>query len=121
MCILGGVVVGRAGMPQWRRWAWGLLLVGGGVSIAVNLGHAYLPPAGADGGWAPGRWALAWAVIVPMLLFFAVKGITVIPWPPGARWVMWRWCAALPVAGLAGFVSWAHISGLLIAIGEDQL
>jgi hypothetical protein len=60
-------------------------------------------------------------VCVPLLLFFAVKGITVIPWPREKRWMLWRWCGALPVAGLTGYVSWNHISGLLASIGENWL
>src|SRR5215831_17028920 len=119
MGVLGGVMSsGGARMDSGRVWAWWLLLFGGGVSIAVNLGHAFLRPVGAGPSWSPGRWAIAWGVVVPMLLFFAVKGITVIAWPRGFRWMAWRFCGALPVAGLAGYVSWDHISGLLTSIGE---
>jgi hypothetical protein len=115
------VVVAVAGMASGRAWAWLLLLVGGGVSITVNVGHAYIRPAGAAPGWGPDRWAIAWAVLVPLMLFVAVKGITAIGWGNERRWVLWRWCGALPVAGLAGYVSWSHISGLLASFGEDRL
>jgi hypothetical protein len=108
-------------MESGRAWAWLLLLVGGGVSITVNVGHAYIRPANAPAGWAPDRWAIAWAVLVPLMLFVAVKGITAIPWGTERRWILWRWCGALPVAGLAGYVSWSHISGLLTSFGEDWL
>jgi hypothetical protein len=32
--------------------------------------------------------------------------------------MLWRLLGATPVAGLAGYVSWDHISGLLTSIGE---
>src|SRR5262245_6624469 len=114
-------MVNTVRMDSGRLWAWGLLLFGSGVSIAVNVGHAYVRPVGASVGWAPARWAVVWAVFVPLMLFAAVKGITVIVWPREPRWLLWRWCGALPVACLAGYVSWAHISGLLASVGEDRL
>ena len=45
--------------------------------------------------------------------------VTVIPWPRGFRWVVWRFVCASSVAALAGYVSWDHISGLLSSIGES--
>lgn len=102
-----------------------LLLLGGGVSVAVNVGHVYVRPDNAAEGWAPASgavpWAMAWAVLVPLMLFVAVKGIRAIAWPAERRWLLWRWCGVLPVAVLAGYRSWSHMSGLLTSIGEDWL
>src|SRR5688572_431076 len=112
------LVMGVRRVESGRLWAWLLLLVGGGVSIAVSVGHAHLRAAEGSG---PSGWAIGWAVLVPLLLFVADTGITAIPWPRERRWMLLRWCGALPVAVLSGYVSWAHISGLLTAIGEDRL
>src|SRR5262245_7182823 len=120
MEIVWRCVMTASRMEPGRLWAWAALLVGGGVSLGANLGHSYIPPAGAAVGWSPSRWSLAWAAAGPILLFFTVKLLSHVRWPRGWRFALWRWFGALPVAGLAAYVSWAHISGLLAFIGEDR-
>jgi len=112
-------------MRSGRVWAWLLLTMGGTVSMAVNVGHAHVQAAAVgDGqglaGWAV-VWAMAWAVLVPVMLWAAVKGATVIAWPAQRRWAVWRWLGVAPVVGLAGYMSWSHMSGLLRWLGEDWL
>lgn len=112
-------------MRSGRAWAWLLLLLGGSVSLAVNVGHAHVQAAAEGDGqglqtWAVG-WAMAWAVLVPVMLFAAVRAVTVIRWPHQRRWALWRWCGVVPAAALAGYMSWSHMSGLLRWLGEDWL
>lgn len=107
-----------------RAWAWLLLTMSGGVSLLVNVGHVYVQGAAVGDGQGPAGWAIvwamAWAVLVPLMLFVALRGATVIRWP-GRRWSLWRWCGVAPVAALAGYMSWSHMSGLLRWLGEDWL
>lgn len=125
MRIHGGVVVREVRPRSGRMWAWLMLLVGLAVSIALSVGYAYLRLEGATEDWSPTAWAVpwavAWAVLVPLMLFIVVKGVTVIAWPRQRKWLLWRFAGALPVAALAGYASWSHISGLLASIGEDSL
>src|SRR5262245_41962962 len=82
MAIVWRCVV-RARVDPGRVWAWLLLLVGGAISLGANVGHSYIPPSGAVAGWSPSRWSLAWAMAGPLMLFFCVKGLTLVRWPKG--------------------------------------
>jgi hypothetical protein len=108
-----------------RVWAWLLLLLGGVVSMAVSIGHAHVQAASVGDGHGPAgsavAWAVAWAVLVPVMLAAAVRAVTVIRWPQQRRWAVVRFCATVPVAALAGYMSWSHMSGLLLWLGEDWL
>jgi hypothetical protein len=51
----------------------------------------------------------------------AVEIFARVTWPDGPWWRLVRWGGLLPVALLAAFVSYRHLSGLLAHYGEDPL
>ena len=116
------VMVGR--LRSGRGWAWLLLLLGGGVLMAVNVGYAHVQAVTVGDGRGPAgwviAWAMAWAVLTPVMLAVAIRAVTVIRWP-GRRWSVLRWCGVAPVLALAGYMSWSHMAGLLRWLGEDWL
>lgn len=106
-----------------RGWAYLGAVLGGAVSVAANVAHSYVPP---DGGWpaqeaGPEHGAVAAAVFWPVALLVAVEILARIPWPDGWRWVAVRFGGLLPVALVAAFVSYQHLSGLLTHYREDAL
>src|SRR6266704_4394939 len=110
-------------MPRTGRgWAYLGALLGGAVSVAANVAHSYVPPAGADPvGWRPHGGAVVGAVFWPVALFVAVEILARIAWPAGTRWVAARYLGLLPVAVVAAVVSYRHLSGLLAFYREDPL
>ena len=104
-----------------RTWAYGGALLGGAVSIAANVAHSYVPPAGTDPGWAPHAGAVVGAVFWPVALFVAIEILARTPWPSTARWTALRFAGLLPVAVVAAVVSYRHLSGLLAFYREDSL
>jgi hypothetical protein len=108
-----------------RAWAYTGAILGGGVSIAANIAHSYVPPAG----WTPTNGqsyhpqlgAVIGAVVWPLALFVAVEILARTPWPTGWRWVVLRGLGLVPVALVAAFVSYRHLSGLLAYYHEDPL
>ncbi|MFC0533953.1 hypothetical protein [Phytohabitans kaempferiae] len=104
-----------------RGWAYVGALLGGGVSVAANVAHSYVPPSGAPDGWQPQTGAVVGAVFWPLALFVAVEILTRVPWPSGARWAILRYVGLLPVAVVAAVVSYRHLSGLLAFYSEDPL
>lgn len=104
-----------------RGWAYLGAVLGGAVSIGANVAHSYVPPAGALPGWHPESGAVVGAVVWPMFLFIAVEILARTAWPTGVSWVLLRWAGLLPVAGVAAFVSYRHLSSLLQHYGEEAL
>jgi hypothetical protein len=104
-----------------RGWAYGGLLLGGGVSIAANVAHSYVPPVAAGDGWAPHGGAVVSAVFWPVLLLVAVEVMARTPWPGGWQSVALRFAGLPPVALVAALVSYRHMTGLLGFYGEDRL
>lgn len=104
-----------------RVWAYIGVLLGGAVSIAANVAHSYVPPAGAAADWQPHAGAVGGAVFWPLGLFVALEVFARVAWPKGWQWVAVRFGGLLPVALLAAFVSYRHLSGLLVYYGEDRL
>jgi hypothetical protein len=51
----------------------------------------------------------------------AIEILARIGWPTGLRWKLLRFLGLLPVALVAGIVSYRHMSGLLHYYGEDRL
>jgi hypothetical protein len=96
-------------------------LLGGGVSVAANIAHSYVPPKGAPSHWEPNMGAIAAAVFWPTALFVVLEILTRVPWPKEGRWVWLRWVGLPPVAAVAAVVSYRHMSGLLAWYGEDPL
>ena len=104
-----------------RIWAYLGATLGGGVSIAANVAHSFLPPAGAPDTWQPEPGAVVGAIVWPVFLFIAVEILVRISWPTGKAWLLLRFGGLLPVAGVAAFVSYRHLSGLLAHYGEEPV
>jgi hypothetical protein len=56
-----------------------------------------------------------------VFLFVAVEILARTVWPQGWSWILLRWAGLLPVAGVAAFVSYRHLSALLAHYGEDTI
>lgn len=104
-----------------RGWAYTGAIIGGLVSVAANVAHSFIPPAGAPAGWHPEAGAVVGAIVWPVFLFIAVEILARVAWPTGSLWRLTRWAGLLPVALVAAFVSYRHLSGLLAHYGEDPL
>jgi hypothetical protein len=104
-----------------RGWGYAGALLGGLVSIAANVAHSYVAPAGAASGWRPAFGAVVGAVFWPTALFVAIEILARTAWPRAMRWVVVRFLGLLPVAVVAAIVSYGHLSGLLAHYGESAL
>jgi hypothetical protein len=104
-----------------RGWAYVGAILGGTVSIAANVAHSYVPPTGAAADWSPQVGAVAGAIFWPIALFVVTEMLARVAWPDGWRWILARFAGLLPVALVAAFVSYRHLSGLLAFYGEDKL
>jgi hypothetical protein len=104
-----------------RSWAYLGALVGAGVSVAANVAHSYVPPAGAASGWSPHTGAVVGAVFWPVALLVAIEVLARVAWPAGGRWLIVRFGGLGPVATVAAVVSYRHLSGLLSFYGEDAI
>jgi len=104
-----------------RGWGYAGALLGGLVSIAANVAHSYVAPAGARVDWRPPLGDVVGAVFWPVALFVAIEILARTAWPSGKRWVVVRFAGLLPVAVVAAIVSYGHLSGLLAHYGESKL
>ncbi|MEU4220533.1 hypothetical protein [Actinoplanes sp. NPDC026623] len=104
-----------------RGWAYIGAALGGTVSIAANVAHSYVPPAEAPADWTPQTGAVVGAIFWPIALFVATEILARVVWPTGRGWSFLRFAGLLPVALVAAFVSYRHLSGLLHFYGEDAL
>ncbi len=109
------------GRSSGRGWAYAGAALGGLVSMAANVAHSYVPPAGSPADWAPRAGAVIGALFWPVALFIAAEILSRTAWPAGRRWVALRYLGLLPVALVAAVVSYRHLSGLLRFYGEDTL
>src|SRR5262245_41734765 len=96
-----------------RGWAYTGAVLGGLVSVAANVAHSFIPPHGAPIGWHPEPGAVVGAIVWPVFLFVAVEILARTGWPQGISWRLVRFGGLVPVAGVAAFVSYKHLSGLL--------
>jgi hypothetical protein len=112
--------VTRTKLPG-RGWAYTGAVLGGLVSIAANVAHSFLPPYGSAPDWEPEPGAVVGAIVWPVFLFIAVEILARTAWPHGLSWHLLRWAGLLPVAGVAAFVSYRHLSGLLQHYGEEPI
>lgn len=115
-----------------RGWAYCSVVTGALVSIAANVAHSYVPPTSAPAwwpagtAWDPKAWhpklgAVIFAVLWPVALALGTEVLTRIPWPKRWGWNVLRFGGVLPVAAVAGIVSYKHLSALLGFYGEDYL
>jgi hypothetical protein len=104
-----------------RGWAYTGTILGGLSSIAANVAHSCIPPVGASADWHPQYGAIAVSMAWPIFLFVAVEILIKVPWPRGFAYHLLRWCGLLPVAIVAAFVSYRHLSGLLAHYGEERI
>lgn len=102
-------------------WAYAGVALGGAVSVAANVAHSFVPPAGAPAGWRPLQGAVLAAVFWPVALFVAIEILARTAWPAGTAWRLVRLGGLLPVALVAAVVSYRHLSGLIRYYGEDGL
>ncbi|WP_163511395.1 DUF2637 domain-containing protein [Fodinicola acaciae] len=91
------------------------------MSVAANIAHSFLPPAGAPAGWHPPVGAVLAAAWWPVALFLAVEVLTRVRWQSGPWWATARYGGVTIVATVAAIVSYRHMAGLLIAYGEDPI
>jgi hypothetical protein len=103
-----------------RGWAYIGALLGAGVSIAANVAHSYVPPAGAAPDWTPHAGAVVSAVFWPAALLVASEILGRVVWPAGLPWLLIRFGGLGPVALVAALVSYRHLSGLLNYYGEGS-
>jgi len=96
-----------------RVIAWLSFLLGIGVSIAGNIGHA------ASDGMKPGEWA--GAAFWPLALMLTIEILTRVRWQPERRWTIARFAALILVGLVAAVLSYRHLAGLMTYWGEDWL
>lgn len=104
-----------------RFWAYVGTALGGTASVAANVAHSFLPPAGAPPSWTPEVGAVISAVFWPVALYVIVEILVQNRWPAGNGWMAGRFVLLVPVALVAFVVSYRHLSGLLDHYGEDPL
>jgi hypothetical protein len=95
------------------------LAFGISISVAGNVGHAYVPPLGAPSEWEPGPGIVASSVIWPIILFMTLEIMLSIRWPSAWYFHAVRWGVLGGVAFVAAVVSYQHMSGLLKHWGES--
>lgn len=96
-----------------RAIAWLSFLLGIGVSIAGNIGHA------ASDGMKPGEWA--GAAFWPLALMLTIEILTRVRWQQGRHWTAARVAGLVLVAMVAAVLSYRHLAGLMTYWGEDPL
>ncbi|MER6590791.1 hypothetical protein ABT214_02770 [Micromonospora purpureochromogenes] len=104
-----------------RGWAYLGLVLGGLVSVAANIAHSFIAPDGAPENWKPEPGAVISSIVWPLFLFIAIEILARTPWPTGWGWNVLRWVGLPPVALVAAFVSYRHLSGLLDHYNEETL
>jgi hypothetical protein len=105
-------------MIPGRVWAYVGAVLGGSVSIAANVAHSYVPPDGAPDGWTPHAGAVAAAAVWPVIALLGLEILARNRLRPGLLWATVR-LGMVPVAAVAAFVSYRHMSALLTFYGED--
>ncbi|MEV7227272.1 hypothetical protein AB0M79_09655 [Polymorphospora sp. NPDC051019] len=107
--------------PTGRGWAYAGAILGGVVSVAANIAHSFIAPDGAPANWSPEPGKVVSAIVWPVFLFIAIEILARTPWPSGWGWNLLRWVGLPPVALVAAFVSYRHLSGLLAHYNEETL
>lgn len=109
------------GSTRGRGWAYTGAILGGLISIAANVAHSFVAPPGAPANWAPKPGAVIGSTFWPILLFIGIEILARVRWPQGFWFTVLRFGGLLPVAGIAGIVSWRHLRALLLFYGEDEI
>lgn len=104
-----------------KVWAYVGALLGGLGSVAANIAHSFVPPAGASLGWQPEAGSVIAAAFWPLAVLIVVEILARVVWPEGRQWKALKFCGLVPVAIVAAVVSYRHLSGLLGHYGEDSL
>jgi hypothetical protein len=104
-----------------RPWAYLGAILGALVSVAANVAHTFVPPPGAGVAWRPPAGAVLGATWWPTALLVAVEILARVDWPDERRWIVLRYGGLVPVAGVAAFVSYRHMAGLLASWHEDPV
>jgi hypothetical protein len=95
--------------------------VGVVASIAANVAHSYIPPAGAVSSWQPATGAIIAAGFWPTALILSVEVISRVYWPRHWWWAFVRFGGLSTVAVIAAIISYRHLSALMTSYGEDPL
>lgn len=95
-----------------RRIAWLSFVLGIAVSVAGNVLHSALTPAG------PGE--LFGAAFWPLALMLSIENLTRVRWQFGRWWMAARVIGLLLVGIVAAVLSYRHLAGLMTSWGEDR-
>lgn len=91
--------------------AWAVFLGGVIVSIVFNLLAVSSAPVA----------AMCLAPVWPLALLGSVELATRNVWPSGRRWDVLRWGATGIVAAASGYISFGHISDVMLSWGSDRV
>jgi hypothetical protein len=103
-----------------RAVAWSAFIGGTLASVAANVAHARITPAGAPADWHPVLGPQIAAAFWPLALLAAIEVITRVPWPAGWVWTLARYAGTGTVAAGAAMLSYRHMAALLTSWGEDS-
>lgn len=95
-----------------RVIAWLSFALGIAVSVAGNVLHSALTPAG------PGE--LIGAAFWPLALMLSIEILTRVRWQLGAWWMAARVAGLVLVGTVAAVLSYRHLAGLMTSWGEDS-
>lgn len=102
------VTTPRAGrVIAWLAFALGIL-----VSVAGNILHSALSPAGLG--------ELVGAAFWPLALMLSIEILTRVRWQSGAWWMAARVIGLFLVGIVAAVLSYRHLAGLMTSWGEDR-
>jgi hypothetical protein len=104
-----------------KFWAQLGQVIGASLSVAANVAHSFVPPAGAADNWTPQIGSVISSFFWPVLLFIVIEAFVHVVWPTGLAWKLIRYGGMLPVATISAIVSYRHMSSLLTTYGEDKL
>lgn len=111
---------GVSGVHTYRAWAVSGMLGGACTSVAANVAHVFVLPAGAPADWMPEPGAVLAAIVWPLALLGATEVLARKRW--AHRWMcILGTLAVLVVALVAAVISYQHLHDLLIHYGESQL
>lgn len=102
---------GAARSRPGARWAWTGTLAGAGLSVTANVLHARQVGQVVQ--------AQAFSAVWPVIALLCLEVMANVRWP--RAWYAWavRWAGIGVVAGVAAWVSYRHLSGLLVGFGEE--